>query len=121
MGQQTYAYEPLKYLDRTIRLIRIVFTTPHVCCEFHVVSLEDQPVFSALSYMWGDPNNQGTVFVDGSSVSVTVNLVAALRHLYKIWSSNSKDVQWLWADAVCINQQDVEEENHQVPLIEGIY
>jgi hypothetical protein len=31
------------------------------------------------------------------------------------------DGEYLWADALCINQSDTPEKNHQVPLMRHIY
>jgi hypothetical protein len=120
-----YIYIPLEHPDSTIRVIRILSITPETRCKISVVSLSDEPVFSALSYMWGDASLQETIFVDGKSVSVTTNLAHALRDVFGQWPSGCHKApgvaQWLWTDVICINQQDVEEKNHQVPLMESIY
>lgn len=40
---------------RQIRLLQITSTKPEIVCRLEVVSLEDEPAYSALSYVWGDP------------------------------------------------------------------
>ena len=47
---------------------------------------------------------------------ITTNLEAALRYL-----SYSDVERVLWIDAICIDQSNVEERNHQVPLMKTIY
>jgi len=120
-----YSYKILEHPDSTIRLIKILSIAPEIRCEFSVVSLKDEPVFSALSYTWGDASLKHTIFIDGGSVSITTNLAHALRDVFGQWSSGChtapEDTQWLWADAICINQQDTNEKNHQVPLMGAIY
>lgn len=89
-------------------------------------SLSDNPKYEALSYAWGDCSitrpiqlravgtNHGSS--DTSEVQVTTNLESALRHL------RFKDrTRILWADALCINQDDVVEKGHQVRHMGDIY
>jgi hypothetical protein len=124
-GEKPYVYQPLEDPNSTIRLINILSITPDICCKLRVVSLENKPVFSALSYMWGDTTEQETVVVDGRPTSVTTNLAHALRDVFGQWSNGCHtapgETQWLWADAICINQDDKDEKNHQVPLMGKIY
>ncbi|KAH7079130.1 heterokaryon incompatibility protein-domain-containing protein [Paraphoma chrysanthemicola] len=94
-------------------------------CQFSVISLADSPVFTALSYAWGDATASEPVTVDGGTIHVTVNLADALRDIYGHWSKGDLLApgyeQWLWADALCIDQENVQEKNHQVPLMKEIY
>ncbi|CAG9977965.1 unnamed protein product [Clonostachys byssicola] len=87
-----------------------------ICCSLSVVSLNNHPRFEALSYVWGDPSIKKNVTVDGASHLVTVNLESALRDLR--YPSNRRTI---WADAICINQDDLDEKNHQIPLMGDIY
>jgi hypothetical protein len=50
-----------------------------IVCSLHVAVLDDQPVYEALSYTWGDPDVTETICVGGTQVEVTVNLESALR------------------------------------------
>jgi hypothetical protein len=120
-----YVYIPLENPKTEIRLISILSTTPRICCEFKVVSLEEKPVFGALSYMWGDATIKEAIDVGGRALPVTQNLAQALRDVYTHWSNNdynsSGRTQWLWTDALCIDQDNTREKDHQVPLMEVIY
>ncbi|KAJ4289069.1 hypothetical protein N0V90_011411 [Kalmusia sp. IMI 367209] len=56
------------------------------------------------------------MILNNKHISVTKNLYDALRH---IRSENSN--REIWVDALCINQADVKERNHQVSLMGDIY
>ncbi|TQN72403.1 Heterokaryon incompatibility protein 6, OR allele [Colletotrichum shisoi] len=72
--------------------------------------------FDALSYRWGDPDLRSTILVGGSEISVTSSLECALRYL-----RYSDRELVIWVDAICINQEDVEERNMQVTFMGTIY
>jgi hypothetical protein len=72
--------------------------------------------YTALSYVWGDPNRTGTVRIDAQVVTITATLEAALRDL-----RDGARARRVWADAVCIDQLNVTERNHQVALMGRIY
>jgi hypothetical protein len=76
------------------------------------------PPYTALSYTWGDITTTPTVPIqcDGQVLHIAENLAAALRVLRK-----EDESVYVWADAVCINQNDVKEKNNQVPLMREIY
>jgi hypothetical protein len=79
---------------------------------------ELQNHYTALSYVWGDPNDIRTIFVDRRPVQITASLESALRHLRE---QEPGRVLCLWADALCINQTDVLERNRQVQQMGAIY
>jgi hypothetical protein len=120
-----YVYQPLSEPSKTTRLIKILYITLQVTCRLEVVSLEDAPVFTALSYMWGDSSITEALNIEEHLLFVTVNLANALRDVYQQWSEGHltapAEEQWLWADALSINQRDVQEKNSHIPLMEVIY
>ncbi|PVH73562.1 HET-domain-containing protein, partial [Cadophora sp. DSE1049] len=102
-----------------IRLLRINPALDHsdaVECTLEYVSLQNKPIYNALSYVWGDVNVTDTVLVNGQHFEATKNLVAALRERRKSRLSEST-----WIDAVCINQKSVDEKTQQVRLMRDIY
>ncbi|KAF6823184.1 heterokaryon incompatibility protein [Colletotrichum plurivorum] len=96
---------------REIRLLKIEDNF-QVSCNLHIVSLDDDPYFIALSYVWGDPSVTEEIVLDGVKTAVTTNLASALKHA---------DQFRIWADAVCIYQQDDTEKSQQVALMRDIY
>jgi hypothetical protein len=128
MDGQTHSslwYSPLDPTRREIRLLEIISTSPEVVCRLKVVSLDEKPVFSALSYMWGDPSIKSDIVLNGTALPVTLNLAQALKDVAYHWTNGQfgggLESKNLWADAVCINQRDDQEKNHQVPLMAAIY
>src|SRR3569833_237384 len=87
-----------------------------VKCTLSVGSLEDNPSFEALSYVWGDEKDRANITLQDESTSVTVNLKLALQHL-----RHSDRPRVVWADALCINQEDDVERASQVALMGDIY
>ena len=79
-----------------------------------------EEVYEALSYVWGSPDDTWSVSVlDGdtaSSLQVRSNLLSALQSL-----RSRTESRLLWIDALCINQDDVEERNMQVQRMVSIF
>lgn len=78
-----------------------------------------KPPYEALSYVWGTPSalrSRLKVLCGDSFIEVTPNLRVALSYLRLHGNS-----RYLWVDAICINQIDVQERNHQVGLMRKIY
>ncbi|KAH8177637.1 heterokaryon incompatibility protein (HET) domain-containing protein [Sarocladium implicatum] len=91
-------------------------------------AISDGPTYDAFSYVWGDNRSRCFITVDGSQLGVTHNLHAALRAFRRRPSSLPTDTsgetqltQRFWADAVCINQDDLEERISQVEQMSQIY
>lgn len=78
-----YQYAPLNLQKSEIRLLELLPNeeTAAVECLIKTVSLDDCPVYDALSYCWGDLIFAGTINLDGHNFQVTKNLESALRHL----------------------------------------
>jgi hypothetical protein len=107
--------------ERELRLVTLLPAPTKdapIECTLSIISLEDQNTqYEALSYEWGDPNGpQYEILLDGQPFTVRRNLWQALRCLRTEYSART-----LWVDAVCINQEDVFERNHQVGMMGSIY
>jgi hypothetical protein len=89
-----------------------------ILCKMHCTSLkaEPKPSFIALSYAWGSNRMTHTILVNGHEIHVTANLHQALYQMRR-----QDESVLLWADAICINQQDVQERNYQVSHMTKIY
>ena len=141
-----YVYDELDPTRKQIRICLIhpgAFEDP-IKCILRTVSLNDGPQYETLSYAWGAPVLDHTVLVDGAVLNVTKNLHNALQYLRRQQRPFSEDgyessgnsafktdvttSSWdpeasrvLWADAVCINQADVDERASQVNLMGDVY
>ncbi|KAI1363500.1 heterokaryon incompatibility protein-domain-containing protein [Xylaria arbuscula] len=113
---------PFRYIPlqpgRKIRVLKLAGGKEDCALEGELVhvDLDLNPEYSALSYVWGAKVAPGKINCSGHQVEITQNLAQALRHL-----RHESEPRYLWADALCINQQDVKEKNHQVVLMKDIY
>ena len=85
-------------------------------CTLHHVSPGHHPPFEALSYVWGDPTDTIPIMVNGKPFHITKNLHSALEQLQHVDRERI-----LWVDALCINQADPIERQHQVLRMRTIY
>jgi hypothetical protein len=80
-------------------------------------SAQDKGGFEALSYVWGNPLKPFLIDVgEFKTIRITAALFFALKRLRK----ENLSVK-LWADGICIDQQNDKEKNHQVRLMPNIY
>ncbi|KAF1980941.1 HET-domain-containing protein, partial [Aulographum hederae CBS 113979] len=127
-----YPYKDL-VLDRnghnlSIRLLQLLpgEDSSPINCTFRQVTLTSKsiPRFVALSYTWGAPPETKTILIDGIQFRVRENLFEFLLQARKRerghWGKREK-WKWLWIDAVCINQANLRERNHQVQNMARIY
>ncbi len=87
-----------------------------LACELFSVDVNNAPTFEAISYVWGDPHNAKPIICSQATLFITINLFNILQTL-----RHSQDVRLVWADAICIDQGDVKERNHQVGIMGMIY
>lgn len=80
------------------------------------VSLDDNPKYFAISYAWGSRLKQFTLKTDEGEIPLTMSLYLALRQIRRL----KKEI-YIWADAICINQDDNEEKANQVRLMQDIF
>ncbi|KAI1411478.1 heterokaryon incompatibility protein-domain-containing protein [Hypoxylon sp. FL1857] len=81
----------------------------------------DAPVpYEALSYVWGDSTRTHLIHLrNGYSLPITSSLYHALRNLRP--TGDLELPRLLWADGVCINQDDMDERAQQVRMMSTIY
>ncbi|KAK0666645.1 heterokaryon incompatibility protein-domain-containing protein [Cercophora samala] len=108
------------YLETgNIRLLHILSISPEIRVRLDVVSLDANPapIYTALSYVWGDKAPFSRVIVEpqGQYVDIARNLTVCLEHLDAFVGTN------VWIDAVCINQEDDEEKSRQVSRMASVY
>lgn len=117
--KETYQYS---FLDPTVREIRLVSllqgpANADIECLLSHASLDERPQYDALSYTWGDQNEEiRTIKLEDHLFPVTSNLEIALRHL-----RSETEPRTLWVDAISINQINEEEKSHQVREMTSIY
>jgi hypothetical protein len=135
-----YVYTPVDSAKSEIRLLKLPFSVKHcfgrkvpepvqaTLTNYFLPSDELRqrqrfwrtvhlPAYDALSYVWGDPSRTHEIWIGGRVLKITASLHAALMQLMDFSPIN----QYVWVDAICINQEDLEERSAQVPLMRQIY
>jgi hypothetical protein len=112
-------------LDPAVDCIRLLVIKPSATsgtnfnCSLQHVSFGERPRYEARSYTWGDQLPSSTkymIFVDTIQFWVHENLGDALFQLRRDTLERT-----LWIDAICINQDDIQERNRQVRIMPHIY
>jgi hypothetical protein len=101
-----------------IRLIKLIPRSPEnpIACTLHNVALEQPGDFTALSYTWGKLHPAVKILLNEQLFEVRKNLWDFLHQA--IISGRS---ELLWIDAISIDQENIDERNHQVALMSQIY
>ncbi|GAW23816.1 hypothetical protein ANO14919_133930 [Xylariales sp. No.14919] len=111
-------YSRLSGPELSFRLLHLLpgNSSSGIQCQLSEAPLQTPPEFEALSYVWGDVTDTLPITVQGQPHNVTRNLYSALHSL-----RYPNRIRTLWVDALCINQTDISERNHQVGLMGRIY
>lgn len=121
------AYRFSRLRDGYIRLLRLM-PDPNqhapIQCELFDYPLDHSfpdsrkgtHLYEALSYFWGSNDKRRSIFTDKGCLRVTENLHAALLRL-----RDRSLPRIIWIDAICIDQGNKKERNHQVQLMAKIY
>lgn len=112
-----YQYQTLQGTDeiRCLTLSAGSANDPLVCVVNHF-NLNNDPSFEAISFVWGDHVKNRTITCSGHRLTITSNLYESLQ---QIRLADRERI--LWADWICINQDDKKEKGHQVALMARIY
>jgi hypothetical protein len=117
LGDTVFRYRDIEPQNREVRLLRISpGLSSMIHCELAHTSLETADTYKAISYAWGDPYDTTVVTLEGREFPVTTSLYQALQKL-----RSTDEAVLVWADAICINQSNLEERGHQVQLMAEIY
>ncbi|KAK4503267.1 hypothetical protein PRZ48_006695 [Zasmidium cellare] len=114
-----YTLPPLSRPDSQIRLLYLHDGNEddeiHVDVTVH--DLDQAPEYNAISYTWGSVDDgEETVFIDGEPIQVWKNC-----H-YALWQARIHHPnEYVWIDAICINQADDTEKSAQVANMGRIF
>jgi hypothetical protein len=126
-----YKYDQLPNKRNNIRLLKLIPSSPgnpHIECKLMVVpsKLEkllentDGRSYEALSWCWGTAGQTASIHLrKGGRMywkKVQPDLLAALKAL-----RDQHEDRYLWIDAICIDQANTNEKNHQVEMMAMIY
>jgi hypothetical protein len=126
-----FQFRTLDETTQQIRLLRLLpksseAATDTIACEIRLFDFAEAPPFSALSWAWGNSFGiEENIRINNASFKVTnQSLIDALRHLRRYFThptSPAAAPDWIWIDALCINQANILEKNNQVGLVVFIY
>lgn len=117
-----YKYEPLDEAGGQIRMLNLLpglFESPVSISLFRASFKAEIISYEALSYTWGSPEDLAEINIitpEVSTLPVTMNLAQALQYL-----RYEDRTRVLWIDAICINQEDLQERSSQVKFMAHIY
>ncbi|GAP86837.2 putative heterokaryon incompatibility protein [Rosellinia necatrix] len=118
-----FMHSPLARPESMIRLLKIkpgLLRADHVDCELVHFDIDDAPVYGALSYCWGPPPDDIKFLCNGKVFYGRESLERALKRLRAGFQHGRRE-EYIWADAICINQRDFMEKDAQIRLMERIY
>jgi len=136
-----YQYSSLPYPAAirvlVMQILKTVEDPTHPVSVFKLeeAKLQEDPIYEALSYTWGEttyydgftylwdsgPPRTYPIAIHGSGLlQVTRNLNGFLQYLAK-HAPVGTSTRRIWADQICINQKDIEERNSQVAMMKDIY
>ncbi|KAI0423955.1 hypothetical protein F5Y09DRAFT_325745 [Xylaria sp. FL1042] len=104
-----------------LRLLRPVFIIDGAFISLEILHFarNQAPPYAALSYTWGDGGETDMLQLNGRKFPVRRNLWSCLNYLGL--NARYSKANYLWVDAICINQEDIEERNAQVRVMDEIY
>ncbi|KAK0672168.1 heterokaryon incompatibility protein-domain-containing protein [Cercophora samala] len=148
MDDERYQYKPLPTAT-SIRVLKLEGVHRGTfCVSLECIDLADDPDFCALSYTWGNPHANGVDFTEyfnsvsreyssdfkakilchGKHISIQTNLVDFFQELQSSLEHQGKPFKIphghefrIWIDAVCINQDDLQERAFQVKMMGDVY
>jgi Heterokaryon incompatibility protein (HET) len=125
-------------LDRESSCIRLLTLQQgegsSIECNLEVCPISRCPSFIALSYTWGPPAVGWEIVLDGKKFRVRSNLYKALQAIINQKSKAANKLpgddlnidrpetwKYFWIDAICIDQENLLERNHQVNMMKQIF
>ncbi|KAF7538347.1 hypothetical protein G7054_g2943 [Neopestalotiopsis clavispora] len=106
-----------------IRLFKILHNRSecgqNMRCQARVFPLTLAPRYSALSYCWQTRDESEPVELQGclrGTKMISRDLISALQAAHSRFTDD-----WLWVDAICIDQSQNDEKNDQVPRMQAFY
>ncbi|KAI4713482.1 hypothetical protein J4E89_000928 [Alternaria sp. Ai002NY15] len=118
-----FKHEPLDHTKPSIRLIHLLPSlSPAGKIQCFITHATVDAEYICLSYRWGDPDPSSNILIDGKVFAIRQNLfdfLATARENYAFSTPTSLGPYWI--DALCIDQSNVLERNHQVLQMGTIY
>ncbi|KAI0490358.1 HET-domain-containing protein [Xylaria cf. heliscus] len=113
----TYRYQPLNAGSVRLLILKRSPLYPSVIqAEIVHRPIYPPPDYEAVSYRWGSAELTEEIIVDGCRFPVTKSAFDVLLARRSVWRERT-----IWIDAICINQEDLQEKSEQIQLMRDIY
>ena len=120
LQKMSYEYKTLR--SDSLRLLRPVsIGRDSLAFELSHHLRVSAPAYTAVSYTWGDSAPTERIRLGGERFLTRLNLWSCLYYLGTAAQSRCVPWQYLWVDAICINQNNDQERNSQVRLMDQTY
>jgi hypothetical protein len=125
-----YQHKSVDTTRRQIRLLQLAFprnAQEPPTAQLETYDIDVAPPYIALSYARGEPTSAKTsvtMRINGSLFWISQNLHMAFSQIQRTAKQhpNSGILQLpIWVDQICIDQRNVEENNHRVKMMTSIY
>ena len=123
---ESKTYERLPTKRGYIRLLNLLASNPenpHIECTLVVTEfMKDSKLkpYEALSWCWGSAKQTSYIHIRKDGQIYAKYVSRDLVHALKVLRHPKRD-RYLWIDAVCIDQETLQEKNHQVEMMSDIY
>ncbi|KAK1238236.1 hypothetical protein MKX08_002815 [Trichoderma sp. CBMAI-0020] len=121
MDSNVFSHVPLSTNGHHIRLVKIKAVQDHganeLMLDLAVHQFTDNIAYNAVSYEWGNAEAAAQIQINNQAVSIRQNL----HDFLEILSQSSYKDEWLFIDAICIDQGNILERNAQVQRMGDIY
>ena len=101
---------------REIRLLRLRPASGNFPIDLITAGIDSPPNYVGISYACGDTTTKMKVYCNGDAMLIGTNLYTVL---WRLRAMSTRD--WLWADAICIHQDNDDEKSAQVKMMTEIY
>ncbi|KAI0197749.1 heterokaryon incompatibility protein-domain-containing protein [Astrocystis sublimbata] len=118
------AYPYRRLIGTDIRLLNVLPGEGIIECVLHEMPLTEGQDFFAVSYVWGTELEAEEILLDGLPFKVSRNLHGFLHQIREQPETPLKigyPDEYFWIDAICLNQEDMEEKAFQIPRMMDIY
>jgi hypothetical protein len=124
-----FQYVPLQEESNDVRLVHILPASLSedsdsesdwyaedmmIQCEVRITALANS--HACLSYCWGSPDDLQLILLNGARHYVRYNL-----YNFLVEARRTRLDEWLWIDAISIDQASISERNHQVRRMSQIF
>ncbi|OAK94213.1 hypothetical protein IQ06DRAFT_182421, partial [Phaeosphaeriaceae sp. SRC1lsM3a] len=113
-----FRHQPLEHDKPSIRLIHLLpDLSPDGLIQCEIVHETIEAPYTCLSYRWGAPDPSSSILINGQLFAVRQNLLDFLD----MARMNGAATMTYWIDALCIDQDNILERNHQVAQMGDIF